>query len=195
MRWRAIVATMLVLPLLVLAAGCIRSEAPFFADVTAATPLPDSFVLASEVDGRRSALRFDRQGDAYLASENGRVTRYRLLPLEPVDGRRFFIGMETSDRDPGAYYGLVEIVGEDDVIMHVVEADQLAAELGLSVQSGDGVTTFASQADLVAVMQRAAAEVVASEGRYSRFDVLDLADPDQRAKGERLLAQTAEQER
>lgn len=171
-----------------LLAGCIRSEPAFFAETPRATPLPDSLVMVPE-DDRAEALLFRRQGDDYVSREDDRTTRYALIAMPAVGGRDFFIAMETSDRDPGAYYGLVETEGST-IILYDVDAGAIAGELGIVVENEDGATRFDAQGDLRAVFERAAADAVSGSLRSSRFEWFDMADPVRRVEGERLLEET-----
>ena len=94
MHLRTLLLAALLVPVLFLA-GCIKSDAPFFADTPKATPLPPAFVLVADNDGKKDALRFDLEGDGYATTEKDRKTVYGLTALPGDDARELFVAMET----------------------------------------------------------------------------------------------------
>ena len=87
MRWRVGSGVVLLVSVLLLAAGCITSDTPFFTDITASTPLPDAFVMVSQGQDKQDAIRFDRRDDSYVTEEDGKTDIYRLVPLESADSQ------------------------------------------------------------------------------------------------------------
>ena len=177
----------LCLALLALSA-CVQSARPLLIDMRAATPLPAEFVIVN-VEGTPEANRFDRVGETYVAVENGVKTTYRLVQMPDLVGQTgpFYIAVETSERDKGANYGLIELSG-DVIVLHSFDSEAIGAELRLATDKF-GIEVETDQ-QLLDIFQRVASDAAKGGTKAVRFRVLDLADPARRVEAERVLEET-----
>lgn len=197
MRRLAIVISLL--SVLAALSGCIASDAPFFTDSKAATPLPARFILYGKSSDGEQAWRVERKGDAYDWQIDNKITHVRFVPLGGKDVRKGFHVAVLMGPDDDLMYGLVEI-GPDLVTAFVFDADNPAQVLKVPFDTRNFSTRFANSADLVTVFRYVAARMPAGASgpvadpdadiRATRLEVFDLADPARRKEGETRFMQS-----
>lgn len=185
-------AVILLLPL----AGCIVSEQDLLAGQPGATPLPDAFILISQDTEKPDGGYVRREGDRYVATDNGKEEAYRLAALE-AGGGSYFIGIardETGEKGEETFYALVRIEDEE-LAMVSIDADWLKQDQNSDTEEWFPLFLFETRAELEAMFTRAVAEM----GRHddwvdddSRFRIYDLSDRAQKEAGEKRLAEIAE---
>lgn len=197
MRRSAILLSLLSIVLAL--AGCITSDAPFFTDKKAATPLPAKFILYGKSSDSERAWRVERKGDAYDWQVDNKITNVRFIPLGGQNVRKGFHVAVLNGPDDDLMYGLVEI-GPKLVTAFVFDADKPAQVLKVPFDAHNFSTRFAASEDLVTVFRYVASRMPADangpiedpdgEITATRLEVFDLADPARRKEGEKRFMQS-----
>lgn len=186
MQIRRALSVFLVLFLLPLA-GCVVSDRDLFAGEFGATPLPDAFILFAQDRDEPDGGYVYRDGDYYVVLEEDDAEVYRLVQLSDD----YFVAIDRDDDGLGANYGLIEIT-DNELLMVGVDSDWLAEDQNLKTDNPLPIFNFDSRDELLAMFSRAAKE---AENRPEwktdkpRFRIYDFADPQQKAEGEKLVAE------
>ncbi len=180
-------------------AGCITSDAPFFTDRKAATPLPAKFILYGKSSEGARAWRVERNLDGYDWHLDKKVTHVRFVPLGGQNVRKGFHVAVLTGPDDDLMYGLVEI-GRNLVTTYVFDADTPAQVLKVPFDARNFSTRFAKGEDLVTVFRYVAARMAPDsygpveypdgEITATRLEVFDLADPARGKEGEKRFMQS-----